>query len=108
MDDFGTGYTSLALRADLPLDIVKIDRSFVVAMADSARSRAIVESVINMAHALQLKVVGEGIETNDQLATLSALGCNEIQGYLIAKPLPADQATRFLIAQSEVDRRRRA
>lgn len=108
MDDFGTGYTSLALLADLPLDIVKIDRSFVVAMADSARSRAIVESVINMAHALQLKVVGEGIETNDQLATLSALGCNEIQGYLIAKPLPADQATRFLIAQSEVDRRRRA
>ncbi len=108
MDDFGTGYTSLALLADLPLDIVKIDRSFAVAMADSARSRAIVESVINMAHALQLRVVGEGVETNDQLVTLSTLGCNEIQGFLIAKPLPADQATSFLISQSEVDRRRRA
>jgi len=108
MDDFGTGYTSLALLADLPLDIVKIDRSFAVAMADSARSRAIVESVINMAHALQLRVVGEGVETNDQLVTLSTLGCNEIQGFLIAKPLPADQATSFLVAQSEVDRRRRA
>jgi len=105
MDDFGTGYTSLALLADLPLDIVKIDRSFVVAMADSARSRAIVESVINMAHALQLKVVGEGIETNDQLVTLSGLGCNEIQGFLIAKPLPAEQATSFLIASACIEAR---
>jgi len=99
MDDFGTGYTSLALLADLPLDTVKIDRSFVVAMDSSDRSRAIVESIINMAHALSLKVVGEGIETNAQLDALAALGCNEIQGYLISRPLTFEQATRLLLAQ---------
>ncbi|MEE9321793.1 MAG: EAL domain-containing protein [Granulosicoccus sp.] len=108
MDDFGTGYTSLALLADLPLDTVKIDRSFVVAMGDSDRSRAIVESIINMAHALDLRVVGEGIETNEQLATLTALGCDEIQGYLISRPLPIDQTTAFLENQREQLLRRRA
>lgn len=96
MDDFGTGYTSLALLADLPLDTVKIDRSFVIAMEGKERSRAIVESVINMAHALRLRVVGEGIETNEQLATLTALGCDEIQGYLISRPLPGDELVGFL------------
>ena len=96
MDDFGTGYTSLALLADLPLDTVKIDRSFIVAMSECQRSRAIVESVINMAHALSLHVVGEGIETNEQFAMLAGLGCNEVQGYLISRPLPADDITEFL------------
>ncbi len=99
MDDFGTGYSSLALLADLPLDSVKIDRSFIAAIDDSQRSRSIVESIINMAHALRLKVIGEGIETNDQLAALTTLGCEEIQGYLIARPMPSDQATEFLTSQ---------
>lgn len=101
MDDFGTGYTSLGLLADLPLDAVKIDRSFVIAMCSSQRSRAIVESVINMAHALQLKVVAEGVETNDQFAMLASLGCDEIQGYLISRPLPAEDVTAFLIQQDQ-------
>ena len=96
MDDFGTGYTSLALLADLPLDSVKIDRSFITAMAECPRSRAIVESVINMSHALSLHVVGEGIETNEQLAMLAGLGCNVVQGYLISHPLPANEITQFL------------
>lgn len=77
-------------------DSVKIDRSFVVAMDSSERSRAIVESIINMAHTLKLAVVGEGIETNEQLTTLANLGCNIIQGYLISKPLDTGLATEFL------------
>lgn len=96
MDDFGTGYTSLGLLADLPLDSVKIDRSFIVAMQSSERSRAIVESVINMAHTLRLLVVAEGVETNEQLTALDALGCNEVQGYLISRPLPGTEITQLL------------
>ncbi len=96
MDDFGTGYTSLALLADLPLDTIKIDRSFVMDMQAGERSAAIVESVINMAHALSLRVVGEGVETNDQLTTLAGLGCNEAQGYLIGKPMSSDDFLAFL------------
>ena len=101
MDDFGTGYTSLALLAELPLDSVKIDRSFIDAMATNERSRAIVESVISMAHALKLWVVGEGVETREQLHTLTRLGCNEIQGYLISRPLPADEITLLLEQQRD-------
>ena len=108
MDDFGTGYTSLALLADLPLDTVKIDRSFVVAMGESERSRAVVESVITMAHALKLRVVGEGIETEEQLETLAGFGCDEIQGYLISRPLPADEITAFLVRERETGGERRA
>ena len=87
IDDFGTGYTSLSLLADLPLDTVKIDRSFIVAMSGGERNRAVVESIIKMAHALDLHVVGEGIETNEQLEMMSRLGCDEIQGYLISRPV---------------------
>jgi diguanylate cyclase (GGDEF)-like protein len=101
MDDFGTGYTSLGQLADLPMDVVKIDRSFVIAMGTSERSRAIIESVINMAHALKLRVIAEGVETNEQLALLSGLGCNEIQGYLISRPLPATDITDFLLRQDK-------
>lgn len=96
MDDFGTGYTSLALLAELPLDSVKIDRSFIVAMQSSERSRAIVESVISMAHTLRLLVVAEGVETNEQLTALDGLGCNEVQGYLISRPLSAADLSQLL------------
>ena len=99
IDDFGTGYTSLSLLADLPLDTVKIDRSFIVAMSGGERNRAVVESIIKMAHALNLHVVGEGIETNEQLEMMGRLGCDEIQGYLISRPLPADEITAFLVHQ---------
>ena len=108
MDDFGTGYTSLALLADLPLDTVKIDRSFVVAMEASERSRSIVASVITMAHALGLRVVGEGIETEAQLDALAALGCDDVQGYLISRPLPPDEMTAFLVRERDAGRSRRA
>lgn len=103
MDDFGTGYTSLALLADLPLDVVKIDRSFIMSMSESERSRAIVGSIITMAHALNLRVVGEGVETNEELEILSRFGCDEVQGYLISRPQPAADITTFLVHQRALE-----
>jgi EAL domain-containing protein (putative c-di-GMP-specific phosphodiesterase class I) len=108
IDDFGTGYTSLSLLADLPLDVVKIDRLFISAVENSERSRAIVGSIINMAHALGLRVVGEGVETNDQLEIMSDLGCDEVQGYLISRPQPADKVTEFLVHQRAKEQARLA
>lgn len=108
IDDFGTGYTSLSLLADLPLDVVKIDRLFINAVESSARSRAVVGSVISMAHALNLRVVGEGVETNAQLEIMSNLGCDEVQGYLISRPQPADKMTAFLVNQRNSEQARRA
>lgn len=108
IDDFGTGYTSLSLLADLPLDVVKIDRLFINAVETSARSRAVVGSVINMAHALNLRVVGEGVETNSQLEIMSQLGCDEVQGYLISRPQPAEEITAFLVNQRISEQARRA
>ncbi|MEM7219161.1 MAG: EAL domain-containing protein [Pseudomonadota bacterium] len=104
MDDFGTGFSSLSLLAELPLDSVKIDRSFIEAMRDSRRASAVVESVINMAHALKLRVVSEGVETQDQYDALAAMGCDEVQGYLISRPLPAHELEHLL----GKDKRRRA
>jgi len=96
MDDFGTGYTSLALLTDLPLDCVKIDSSFVSQIAETKRNRSIVESMINMFQSLDLWVVGEGIETQEQFAILEHLGCDEIQGYYISKPISPDKIPEFL------------
>ncbi len=108
MDDFGTGYTSLALLADLPLDSVKIDRSFINAMSDSDRGHAVVESVVRMAHALDLRVVAEGVETSEQLGQLERLGCNQAQGYLISKPVPAEAISALLERQGALADRTRA
>jgi len=96
MDDFGTGYTSLALLTDLPLDCVKIDRSFISPMTETKRNQSVVESIISMCQSLDLWVVGEGIETAQQLALLEQLGCDEIQGYFISKPLDANAIPEFL------------
>jgi len=108
LDDFGTGYTSLSLLSDLPLDVVKIDRSFVTPIESSERSRAVVGSVISMAHALNLRVVAEGVETNAQLELLQQLGCDEVQGYLICRPQPADEITAFLVNQQVNERKKSA
>ena len=108
IDDFGTGYTSLSLLADLPLDVVKIDRLFIMALETSERSRAVVGSVISMAHALNLRVVAEGVETNAQLDIMSQLGCDEVQGYLISRPKPAENMTALLVKQRASEQARRA
>jgi EAL domain-containing protein (putative c-di-GMP-specific phosphodiesterase class I) len=96
IDDFGTGYSSLQYIARLPLDTLKIDRSFVTGMIDSASDRAIVSSVISLAHELGLTVVAEGVETQAQADALRALDCDEMQGYLFSPPVPAAQVEAWL------------
>ncbi len=89
IDDFGTGYSSLSYLRQLAAEELKIDRSFVLDLETSADARAIVDAVVKLAQALGLKVVAEGVETEQQQEILRQLGCNELQGYLFAKPMPA-------------------
>ena len=98
IDDFGTGYSSLSYIATLPINGLKIDRSFVLDMMKQPRHRAVVSASISLAHTLGLKVVAEGIESVEQARALSELGCDEIQGYLYSKPLPAEDFLRWYAA----------
>jgi EAL domain-containing protein (putative c-di-GMP-specific phosphodiesterase class I) len=93
IDDFGTGYSSLSYLRKLCARQLKIDRSFIQDLNGSADAKAIVEAVIGLAHALGLNVVAEGVETADQQRILQELGCDELQGFLFAKPMPAPQLT---------------
>ncbi len=98
MDDFGTGYSCLSYLKDLPIDIIKIDRSFVQALslADNERHKAIIATIIDLAKRLHMTTLAEGVETQEQANYLAALGCEYLQGYLFAKPMPFDQATEFM------------
>ncbi|HEY9017403.1 EAL domain-containing protein [Thiomicrospira sp.] len=93
IDDFGTGYSSLAYIKHLNVNRIKIDQSFVRDLTHNAESYSIVNAIITMGHSLGLKVLAEGIETTQQLALLRELGCDEGQGYLLARPQPADQVS---------------
>lgn len=86
IDDFGTGYSSLGYISRLPIDALKIDRSFVIRMTDEPQEMAIVTTIISLAHALDLKVIAEGVETPQQAQLLRLLKCDQVQGYLVAKP----------------------
>jgi diguanylate cyclase (GGDEF)-like protein len=99
LDDFGTGHSSLAYLKRLPLDEVKIDRSFVLGMAEDENDAVIVRSTIDLARNLGLEVVAEGVETEAVLANLAALRCDVAQGYLLSRPLPAAQLADWLTAQ---------
>ena len=101
MDDFGTGYSSFSYLKRLALDELKIDKSFVDGLGLDPHDTAIVAAVVAMAHALDLRVVAEGVETTDQLARLRALGCEEAQGYLLARPGPPAAVTTLLLAEAE-------
>jgi EAL domain-containing protein (putative c-di-GMP-specific phosphodiesterase class I) len=96
MDDFGTGYSGLSQIAQLPLDALKIDRAFIAGMTISTEHMAIVSTVINLAKALRIYVVAEGVETEEQASRLYALGCDEAQGYLFSRPLPAEDIAKLL------------
>jgi diguanylate cyclase (GGDEF)-like protein len=98
VDDFGTGYSSLSYLARLPITSLKIDRSFVIQMPKSPEQMAIVSTVISLARALNLKVVAEGVETEEQANLLRLLRCDEVQGYLFGKPVPATDLEKLLRA----------
>ena len=96
VDDFGTGYSSLAYLQRLPISAVKIDKTFMQGLAWSESGQAIVRATIDLAHALDFTVVAEGIEDEQTLAVLKRLGCDEVQGFHVARPLAASDAQRFL------------
>ncbi|HQX07384.1 MAG TPA: EAL domain-containing protein, partial [Zoogloea sp.] len=102
LDDFGTGYSSLSYLRNLPVNRLKIDKSFIFPLTGSTAENpedaaAIVQAIIAMAHSLSLSVVAEGVETADHLRALQHMGCDLYQGYLLSPALPAEQfATRFL------------
>jgi diguanylate cyclase (GGDEF)-like protein/PAS domain S-box-containing protein len=97
IDDFGTGFSSLSYLAKLPVDTLKIDRSFVIDMKVAPEGLALVSTIITLAHSLKLKVVAEGVETEEQSRLLRLLNCDEMQGFLFSKPVPGEIfETRFL------------
>jgi EAL domain-containing protein (putative c-di-GMP-specific phosphodiesterase class I) len=97
IDDFGTGYSSLAYLKRFPVQYLKIDRAFMRDLGADLNSAAIIESIVSLAHGLNLRVVAEGVETAGQLRLLQTVGCDEYQGYLFSKPLRADDATALLL-----------
>lgn len=99
LDDFGTGFSSLSYLQQLPVDRLKVDKSFVSAMETMAPSRALVETVLRLGQNLGLQIIAEGIETEGQAELLTGMGCHEGQGYLYAKPMPAAQLLEWLAAR---------
>ncbi|MGC8952158.1 putative bifunctional diguanylate cyclase/phosphodiesterase [Chloroflexus sp.] len=96
IDDFGVGYSSLSYLVQLPIDQVKIDRNFIFQLESKHHSQAIVNTIVNLAHNLNLEVVAEGVETQGQLDRIRAIGCQYGQGYLMGLPLTADEATQMV------------
>jgi PAS domain S-box-containing protein/diguanylate cyclase (GGDEF)-like protein len=96
IDDFGTGYSSLSYLAKLPVQMLKIDRSFVITMLSEPDTMTLVQTIISLAHSLRLKVVAEGVDAEEQAKVLRLLRCDELQGYLISKPVPREELATLL------------
>lgn len=101
LDDFGTGWSSFARLRRLPIGIVKIDREFVAGLGSEEDAEAIVSAMVGLAQGLGLLVTAEGVETREQLEVLTRLGCTHLQGYLLGRPQPAEEATRTLLAHGD-------
>jgi EAL domain-containing protein (putative c-di-GMP-specific phosphodiesterase class I) len=96
IDDFGTGYASLSRLQRMPVDILKIDRSFIAALNDGGQSRELLEAILGVGQALSLVVVAEGIEEHSQKTTLEEMGCEMAQGFLLGRPSPAQDIESLL------------
>jgi EAL domain-containing protein (putative c-di-GMP-specific phosphodiesterase class I) len=96
LDDFGTGYSSLNYLRRFPLDVLKIDRSFVDDLGEDRSAEAVATSIVSIAHSLGLQAVAEGVETETQLRFLRQIGCDQVQGYYFHKPLPVEAITELL------------
>jgi EAL domain-containing protein (putative c-di-GMP-specific phosphodiesterase class I) len=99
IDDFGTGQTSLSYVSTLPIDEIKIDLSFIADMIVNAGHQAIVRSIVDLGHNLGLRVVGEGVESEEIASALTATGCQVAQGYLWASPMPAEQLSDWIVSR---------
>src|SRR5436309_13346702 len=102
VDDFGTGYYSLSYLKNLPIDNLKIDKSFVSQLAKNHVDASIVQAIISLAHCLDLTVTAEGVESAEELSMLYAMGCERGQGYLFGKPMPPEAIELLLAAQSRM------
>jgi diguanylate cyclase (GGDEF)-like protein/PAS domain S-box-containing protein len=102
IDDFGTGYSSLSYLRRLPIDTIKIDRSFVKELDVDSNTMPLVQAIVSLAHGLRLDVVAEGVETEHQMRALRTIGCDKVQGYLLSAPLPASQIEAWLVRSAEV------
>ena len=100
IDDFGTGYSSLAYLKKFDIDYIKIDRAFIKGIASENSDMVLCEAIIDMAHKLGFKVIGEGIETESQLALLKQAGCDFGQGFLFSKPIPELEFNQYLMNHS--------
>ena len=100
IDDFGTGYSSLGYLARLPVQALKIDRSFIITMLNDPNALTLVQTMISLAHSLRLKVVAEGVDEEEQAKMLRLLRCDQIQGYLFSRPVPFDQMTALLAQEA--------
>jgi diguanylate cyclase (GGDEF)-like protein/PAS domain S-box-containing protein len=96
IDDFGTGYSALSYLKEFPFDTIKIDRSFVRGIEKDNKGNTVVKAIITMSHSVGLQVIGEGVETKEQLEVMRSFGCDFIQGFYFSKPLPADQFQEFI------------
>src|SRR5881392_581252 len=105
IDDFGTGYSSLGYLAKLPVQSLKIDRSFIITMLKEPDTLTLVSTMISLARALRLKVIAEGVDAEDQANFLRLARCDEMQGFLIGKPEPRGSITALLRTEGAVDRR---
>jgi len=96
LDDFGTGYSSLSYLKQLPIDALKIDKSFIREIGPNASDNTLVQTIIALGHSLGMTMIAEGVETEEHLKMVKQFGCDEIQGYFLARPMPSHECLSFI------------